>query len=193
MNLGATPLTLPGCYSATLSAFEDARGSFRKLFHAQSFQTLLPGFVPAEVYLTTSAKGVLRGMHFQVPPHDHAKVVICLSGRVTDVLLDLRRGHGFGASTHVELTPQGPNTVLIPKGVAHGFYSHEDGSALLYLVETEHALESDAGVLWNSFGFDWPSQNAILSDRDTKHPTLKSFQSPAGWGGNPPESKGLHK
>lgn len=181
MKFGATELALPGCFSATLPAIKDARGDFQKLFHAKIYDDYLPGYLPREIYLTTSNKGVLRGMHFQLPPDDHGKVVICLSGRVTDVLLDLRQGPGYGASTSVELIPGGTNAVLIPKGIAHGFYAHEDDSVLLYLVGTEYAPVNDQGVLWNSFGYNWPSKDVLLSERDTKHATLSAFESPVDW------------
>lgn len=189
MKLDAEPLSLDGCYAARLTAFSDERGSFHKLFHRRAFQAFLPGFSPAEVYLTTSARNVLRGMHFQLPPHDHAKVVICLSGRLTDVLLDLRPGAGFGRSTRLALSTEGPNAVLIPKGIAHGFYAHENGSALLYLVETEYASEWDAGVMWDSFGFDWPSDEPVLSERDQRHPTLAAFRPPGEWTAGAPSRR----
>lgn len=181
MKLDWTPLALSGCYSVSLPKFGDDRGSFFKLFHESGVGVYLPGFLPREIYLTTSARGVLRGMHFQVPPYDHAKVVISLSGRVCDVLLDLRPGPGYGAVTSVELSPEGQNAVLLPKGIAHGFYAHENNSSLLYLVETVHSPENDRGVMWNSFGYDWPISNPILSQRDQRHPALDQFVAPPEW------------
>ena len=181
MKLVHTQLAIPGCYSVRLPTFFDDRGSFLKLFHESGMRPYLPGFLPREIYLTTSASGVLRGMHFQVPPNDHAKVVISLSGRVSDVLLDLRPGPGFGAVASVELSPEGQNAVLLPKGIAHGFYAHENNSTLLYLVETVHSPDNDRGVLWNSFGYDWPASTPILSQRDQKHPALAQFVAPAEW------------
>lgn len=174
-------LDIPGCYSVSLSRLHDERGSFFKLFRESWVERLLTGFFPREIYLTSSSRGVLRGMHFQVPPFDHSKIIICLSGRVTDVLLDLRSGPGYGAFTSLELSTQGTNAVLIPKGVAHGFYAHEDDSSLLYLVETEYRPGSDRGVMWNSFGFEWPSNNPIISQRDTCHPDLLAFSPPLEW------------
>ncbi|MFX0543394.1 dTDP-4-dehydrorhamnose 3,5-epimerase family protein [Roseovarius sp. S4756] len=181
MKLDATPLALPGCFSARLTTFEDSRGSFQKLFHAGGFGMYLPGYLPQEIYLTTSAKGVLRGMHFQLPPDDHAKVVVCLGGKVTDVLLDLRPGATYGETVAVELAPDGQNAVLLPKGIAHGFYAKADDSALLYLVETGHSPENDKGILWNSFAFDWPNEAPILSARDTQHPPFAKFSPPSDW------------
>ena len=181
MKLEPRPLGLPGCYALSLAAHQDPRGGFLKLFHADAFAPLVPGFSPAEIYVTTSHAGVLRGMHFQLPPFDHAKVVVCLSGRVRDVLLDLRGGPNFGRSAHVELSASGENCVLMPKGIAHGFYAQEDGSALAYLVGSVHAPQADAGVLWSSFGHDWPDPAPRLSDRDTRHPRLADFTAPPDW------------
>ncbi len=201
MKLDPRALGLDGCHAVHLPTFGDDRGGFQKLFHAEGFGRYLPGFLPREAYLTTSARGVLRGMHFQLPPHDHGKVVVCLGGAVTDVLLDLRPGPGYGAVASVDLTPGGENAVLIPKGIAHGFYAREDNSALLYLVETVHAPDHDAGLMWNSFGFDWPDlggpdlggpnldepdlgdpdRGPILSARDTAHPVFADFTPPASW------------
>ena len=178
MKIETSPLELDGCFSAKLANFEDPRGSFLKLFHDTTISAYLPNFLPREAYLTTSAKGVVRGMHFQLPPEDHAKIVIALSGRVTDILLDLRRGEGYGQWVSCELSAKGQNAMLIPKGVAHGFYAHEDNSALLYLVETVHSTNHDAGILWNSFGCDWPTTTPILSDRDQKHKQFQAFVSP---------------
>lgn len=84
------------------------------------------------------------------------------------------------------MTPHGANCVAIPTGVAHGFLALEDEAALMYFVGTEYAPEADAGVLWNSFSFDWPvdsvGQNSpTLSDRDKSHPTLANFASPDQW------------
>jgi len=188
LKLDPTSLALPGCYSFRLPKLNDDRGSFQKLFHQTGIGTLLPNFLPREVYLTNSVRGVLRGMHFQLPPHDHGKLVICLSGHVTDVLLDLRPGRGYGACTSVELTPKGSNAVLLPRGIAHGFYSREDNSALLYMVESVYAPECDKGVRWDSFGFEWPNdreagETPILSDRDSAHPPLSAFVPPSHWTG----------
>lgn len=181
MKLDPIPLALSGCFAVSLPTFGDDRGSFFKLFHESGMGAYLPGFLPREIYLTSSASGVVRGMHFQVPPDDHGKVVIILSGRVCDVLLDLRPGLGYGTATSVELSPEGHNAVLLPKGIAHGFYAHEDNSALLYLVETVHSPDNDRGVMWNSFGYDWPVSDPILSLRDQKHPALAQFVAPPEW------------
>jgi dTDP-4-dehydrorhamnose 3,5-epimerase len=118
-------------------------------------------------------------MHFQTPPHDHAKIVNCVSGRVLDVVLDLRKNsQSYGKAIGKELTASNETTLFIPRGCAHGFYSYEDNSIICYVVETNHNKDSDKGDLWNSFGFKWPSEQAILSDRDLQFPTLQEFENP---------------
>lgn len=181
MKLAPNKLAITGCYSQKLPNIFDDRGSFLKLFHASGMRAYLPNFLPREIYLTTSKRGVLRGMHFQIPPDDHAKVVISVSGRVHDVLLDLRSGPGFGAVASVELSPEGQNAVLIPKGIAHGFFAYEDNTTLLYLVETEHSPNNDHGILWNSFGYVWPNVPQMLSIRDQNHQTFAKFTPPESW------------
>jgi dTDP-4-dehydrorhamnose 3,5-epimerase len=157
----------------------DSRGTFVKLFHAPSFQEagLATGF--DEVYVSTSHAGVVRGMHFQAPPHDHAKLVYCLSGKVLDVVLDLRRDSAtFGLAYSVELDGADTAGIYIPTGFAHGFASLQDGSALQYFVETPYAPSHDRGIRWDSFGFKWPIAQLHCSERDAALPEWAGFTSP---------------
>ena len=181
MNFRANPLNIEGCYSASLSSFEDLRGNFQKLYQSKKFQSFLPNFEPKEIYMTSSSKNVLRGMHFQIPPDDHEKIVICLNGKFQDVLLDLREGKNFGKSTYQILSPNNTNMMIIPKGIAHGFYSFEANTKLLYLVGSEYNQEKDTGIKWNSFNFDWHNSSPILSNRDIKHQNFSDFSIPEQW------------
>ena len=181
MNVTFKPMNISDCYYARLEIANDNRGSFQKIFHEDVFRDIMPSFKLGEAYISSSSKNVLRGMHFQLPPHDHSKVVFILSGKVTDVLLDLRPGQNFGKFTSINLTPDGNNLVVIPKGVAHGFYAHCDNSNLLYLVETVHNQASDSGIHWDGFGYSWPTEHPNTSQRDQTHPDIKSFQIPKDW------------
>ena len=181
MKIKFEPMNISGCYFSHLHILDDHRGSFQKIFHIDIFNDIIPRFKLGEAYITSSSKNVLRGMHFQLPPHDHSKVVICLRGKVTDVLLDLRPGHDFGQFASIDLTPSETNVVVVPKGVAHGFYAHCDNSDLLYLVDTVHNKASDSGIHWNGFGFEWPTKCPNISERDKKHPDIKSFKIPKEW------------
>ena len=181
MNVKFKPMNVSDCFFAQLKIMNDSRGSFQKIFHKDIFSEVMPNFKLGEAYITSSSKNVLRGMHFQLPPHDHTKIVICLSGKLTDVLLDLRAGSNFGKFASIDLTADGNNVVVIPKGVAHGFYTHCNNSNLLYLVETVHNQDSDRGIHWDGFGYRWPTENPIISQRDQKHPNIKYFQIPKEW------------
>jgi dTDP-4-dehydrorhamnose 3,5-epimerase len=133
----------------------------------------------AEEFYTVSLCGVLRGLHLQLPPHDHDKIVYCTSGSVLDVVLDLRVGSPtFRRWEAVELTGETGTGLYIPRGVAHGFYALTDQAVMAYLVTTHHAPSHDAGVRWDSFGMPWPDGKPTLSARDAALPALKDFVSP---------------
>jgi len=173
---------LPGCYLIQNNEFRDNRGSFVKTYHAGTYKEMGIRFDMQEEFFSVSKKNVLRGMHFQVPPHDHNKLVYCSAGLVLDVLLDLRMGPNYGKALSVELSAENPCAVFIPKGVAHGFLSLSDDSMMVYKTDTVHDPASDRGILWNSFGFIWPTTevDAIISDRDKSHSEFAVFSSPFG-------------
>jgi dTDP-4-dehydrorhamnose 3,5-epimerase-like enzyme len=106
------------------------------------------------------------------------KVVYCAAGAVDDVLLDLRKGSGYGRVAQVRLSADEPSLVFIPQGIAHGFRSLTDHSLMVYKTSTEHAPSADAGLLWSSFGHDWGCDAPVMSERDQRHPALADFNSP---------------
>ena len=160
-------------------ATEDDRGVFVKSFHETLFASQGIHFTTREEFYSTSKKDVLRGMHFQKPPHDHAKLVTCLRGRIQDVLLDLRKNQPtFGHSWAVELSEQNHQVLYIPAGLAHGFIAL-DGEALVHYKTTSvHNPENDVGILWDSFDFTWPVKHPILSKRDLSFPRWRETESP---------------
>lgn len=171
---------LPDTWLCQLKRLDDVRGHFVKTYGRTSLRSSEFNFDCAEEFYSVSHKNVLRGMHFQLPPHDHVKLVYCAAGAVKDVLLDLRRGPGYGKVAAVELREESPALLVIPRGVAHGFLSLRDGSLMVYKTSTEHAPSHDAGIRWNSFGFDWGVGETIISDRDSRHVGLNDFESPFG-------------
>lgn len=174
-----TATELPGLRLIRPRIFQDARGSFVKTFHADSFREHGIAFEPREEFFSTSAKGVIRGMHLQLPPAAHAKLVYCLTGRILDIVLDLRKGSPtFGRSCAHELDAVRRHLLFIPAGFAHGFLALEDGTTTVYQTSTVHSPTHDAGVRWDGFGFVWPVKNPILSERDKNLPALAEFQSP---------------
>lgn len=173
------PTELPGVQIIHPQIFQDLRGSFVKTFHACQFRELGLDFVPREEFFSTSAKGVMRGMHFQLPPAAHAKLVYCITGRVLDVVLDLRKNSSsFGRSCVRELSAINREMFFIPIGCAHGFLALEENTAMVYQTSTVHSSAHDTGVRWDSFGFDWPVKKPVLSERDKNFPGLHEFLSP---------------
>jgi len=184
MSAGAGPFEalntgFPGLLLLRPRIFEDRRGIFVKTFHTDLFRELGIPFEPREEFYSVSAKGVLRGMHFQLPPAAHAKLVHCLSGRVLDVVLDMRRASAsFGRAFSCELDALRRELLFIPAGFAHGFLTLEDKSTMVYKTDTVHTPACDAGIAWNSFGFKWPVSEPVMSERDSRFPRWPEFQSP---------------
>lgn len=170
---------LPGVKILKPFVFEDARGNFVKPFHEDQLAAHGISMIVREEFFSTSAKNVLRGMHFQIPPHAHQKLIYCLSGRVLDVLLDLRKeSPAYGKAVSFELSAVNHHVAYVPEGIAHGFLSLEDGSCMVYKTDAVHAADADKGLLWNSFDFEWPVEDAVISGRDLTHPAFDSYASP---------------
>ena len=170
---------LPGCFEIFPRVFEDQRGKFIKIYHQEIFREQGLNIAWQEEYYSTSYQGVLRGLHFQFPPHDHAKIVYCTFGEVMDVVVDIRKGSpAYSKHSIINLNASKGNMVYIPRGMAHGFYTLSETATLHYIVETIYAPKHDTGILWNSAGIDWPVSNPVLSERDLKFSKLSRFESP---------------
>lgn len=168
-----------GCYEIRPHVHKDERGSFIKTFHVPTFESfgLCTEFV--EEYYSVSAKNVVRGMHFQLPPHDHEKLIYCTTGVVLDVVVDLRKGSPtYGQYESFKLTENIANMIYIPKGMAHGFCVLSDQSTMHYKVSTIYSPQYDSGIRWDSVGVDWPASNPIISPRDQGFLLLEDFNSP---------------
>lgn len=173
------PSKLAGCVELQPKVFDDARGRFVKVFHEQAFTALGLETDFAEEYYSVSHKNVIRGMHFQLPPMDHVKMVYCVQGEVMDVVVDLRVGSPtYGHHAVFELSASKANSIYIPKGMAHGFCARSEEAIMVYKVSTVYAPAQDAGILWNSLGVTWPTSEAILSVRDQSFPAFAQFESP---------------
>lgn len=170
---------LSGCHEVRFRVHRDARGLFIKTYHEDAFLSLGLCVTWQEEFVSTSCRGVLRGMHFQTPPAQHTKLVVCLAGRVLDVALDLRIGSPtYGHCASVELSADRANGMYIPEGFAHGFLAMEDGSSLLYKVSSMYSPAHDMGLRWDGIGFDWPIMLPVISPRDASFGALSDFQSP---------------
>ncbi len=170
---------IPGCFEIVSKKMDDDRGYFIKSFQESVFKANGLCYDFNEMYYTYSKPGVVRGLHFQTPTADHAKVVICLKGEILDVVLDIRKGSPtFGKFATFKLSGNEAKFIYIPKGCAHGFCTTSSDALLLYKVETEYSAAHDKGILWNSIEFNWPVQNPVVSARDQGFPQLKDFDSP---------------
>ena len=164
---------LPGAFLLELSRSEDTRGFFVKTYAESLLRKVGIAFELKEEFYSTSRNNVVRGMHFQVPPHAHDKLIYCLAGEVNDVLVDLRGGAEFGRVASTVLREGEPRLLFVPKGIAHGFHSRRDGSLMVYKTSSEYAPDADRGVRWDSIGFDWGLEDPVLSSRDASFPALQ--------------------
>jgi len=170
---------IPGVLELRPKVHRDIRGAFVKLFQKDVLEAAGIETGIAEIFYSVSEPNVLRGLHFQLPPHDQAKFVTCIAGAAFDVALDLRQGSS-AYRLHYALTLSAglANIIYVPRGVAHGFCVTEGPATLLYMTTTVHAPEHDTGIRWDSAGIDWPVAEPVVSDRDRSLPILADFASP---------------
>jgi dTDP-4-dehydrorhamnose 3,5-epimerase len=173
------PTSLAGCVRVVPRVVGDERGAFVKTFQASVFEALGLATSWREVFYSRSARGVVRGLHFQLPPADQDKLVVCTSGRVLDVVVDLRRDSPtFGDHESVELDDRSWTMLYLPSGFAHGFAALTDDAVMAYSVSAEYAPERDTGIHWASAGIPWPFESPVVSARDAALPALADFDSP---------------
>lgn len=163
--------------------FKDARGYFFESYSKREFDRLVGPVEFVQDNESMSTRGVMRGLHFQRPPYTQAKLVRCVVGSVLDIAVDLRRGSAtYGRHVAVELSADNHRQLFIPKGFAHGFAVLSDTAVFQYKCNEFYHPEADGGIsiLDTSLGIDWridPAE-AIMSDKDTRHPMLKDFETP---------------
>lgn len=151
----------------------DSRGYFSNLWHQQDVN--LTSLKQINLSMNTKA-GTIRGLHYQVYPHEDCKVVICLRGAIFDVLTDLRPGsHTFGRTMSIELTEDSTEIVFVPKLVAHGFQTLVDETYVMYLHSGIYNKTSERGIhpLDKTLAIPWKLPPSVISDRDLN---LQSFQ-----------------
>jgi dTDP-4-dehydrorhamnose 3,5-epimerase len=175
------PLQLEGAYLITPPLVKDDRGYFSVTYQKEPFAEL--GLVTDWVQdnQSYSHKDVIRGFHFQLPPHTETKLVRVIHGAILDVIVDLRKASPtFGQSISVHLSDKNRQLLYIPRGFGHGFLALEPHTVLLYKVDNGYAPNANGGLIWNdpTIGFDWGITNPILSEKDQALPTLAEFESP---------------
>ncbi len=163
--------------------FEDARGYFFESYNKKEFDEKVRPVDFVQDNESMSSYGVMRGLHFQRPPYTQSKLVRCVKGRVLDVAVDIRKGSPtYGKHVAVELSEDNHLQFFVPRGFAHGFAVLSETAVFQYKCDNYYHPEADGGISIAdpSLGIDWrldPS-SAILSDKDTRHPLLKDFDSP---------------
>ena len=163
--------------------FLDSRGYFFESFSLREFEEKVQKINFVQDNESMSSYGVMRGLHFQKPPFTQSKLVRCVKGAVLDVAVDIRRGSPtYGEHVAVEKKKKNHRQLFIPRGFAHGFAVLSDVAIFQYKCDNFYAPQADGGISIkdDSLGIDWiiPIQNAVLSEKDTKHPLLKDFTSP---------------
>lgn len=163
--------------------FKDDRGYFFESFSEREFNAQIREVKFVQDNESMSSYGVMRGLHFQRPPYTQSKLVRCVKGAVLDVAVDIRKGSPtYGQYVAVELTEENHRQFFVPRGFAHGFAVLSETAIFQYKCDNFYHPEADGGIsiLDDSLGIDWriPTGHAILSEKDTKHPLLKDFDSP---------------
>lgn len=163
--------------------FTDARGYFFESYSKREFDEKVRPVDFVQDNESCSTRGVMRGLHFQRPPFTQSKLMRCVRGRVLDVAVDIRKGSPtYGQHVAVELTEDNHLQFFVPRGFAHGFAVLSDTAVFQYKCDNYYAPQADGGIAITdpSLGIDWcldPAE-AILSDKDTRHPLLADFDSP---------------
>jgi dTDP-4-dehydrorhamnose 3,5-epimerase len=168
------PTTIPGAFRIELEPIADERGFFARTFCRREFAAagLVTDFVQASVSFNP-VPGTLRGMHYQVAPHEETKLIWVTKGRLWDVLVDLRPGSpAYLGHAAFELSAEPRAALYVPCGVAHGFLTLEPATEVFYQISAFHEPSAARGVRWNdpAFGIAWPSEPVLISERDRSYP-----------------------
>jgi dTDP-4-dehydrorhamnose 3,5-epimerase len=177
------PHALPGLLEFIPRLFGDPRGVFYETFSARLMQEMgLPADLDwVQDNQSKSQPGVLRGLHFQRPPHAQAKLVRVAQGRALDVVVDIRRDSPtYGQHAKVELSEAQGNVLFVPVGFAHGFVALEENTLFLYKCSNYYAPSAEGGLLWNdpALAINWGVADALISPKDAILPTLAELDSP---------------
>jgi len=171
---------IPGAYIIDVEPIADDRGFFARSWCAEEFRDhgLNPALLQCNISFNPK-RGTLRGMHYQAPPHQEAKLVRCTRGSIFDVIIDLRPEsptyHSWDAAT---LTLDNRRMLYVPEGCAHGFQTLEPDTEVFYQMTASHDPASAAGIRWNdpAFRIQWPLPNPIVSTRDGNFPDFQEVR-----------------
>lgn len=160
--------------------FQDKRGFFLESYNEDEFKKAgIDAKFVQDNHSFSKEKGVLRGLHFQLPPFTQAKLVRVTAGAVFDVVVDLRKdSETFGKWQGFELSTENFQMLFVPRGFAHGFCTLEEDTEFLYKCDNLYAPDHDSGIIWNDtdLKIDWPlDSEPIISEKDSGHQTFKEF------------------
>lgn len=177
---------IEGVYVIEPKVFGDARGYFFESFSEREFKEKVGDIHFVQDNESMSKFGVMRGLHFQRPPYAQSKLVRCVKGEVIDVAVDIRKGSPtYGQHVAVRLTEENHRQFFIPQGFAHGFAVLSESAVFQYKCDNFYHPEADGGIsiMDESLGIDWglKMEEALLSEKDTKHPKLAEFDTPFVW------------
>ena len=173
------PAGLPGARILELEPRKDDRGAFARTFCAETFRKngLDPNVSQQSLSYNTAA-ATLRGLHFQRAPHGETKLIRCVSGSLFDAFVDLRPASStFGNAAWIVLSAENARALYLPAGFAHGFYTLEDRTTVLYQMSTPYVAEAADGVRWDdpAFGIPWPGVPLHIADKDRTLPTFSQL------------------
>jgi dTDP-4-dehydrorhamnose 3,5-epimerase len=163
------------------AVFSDERGLFYETYSSNKYNAHGIPSSFAQDNESISKKNVLRGLHFQLPPHDQGKLVRVIKGAAIDVAVDIRKqSPTYGKHIMVELTEDNKHQFWIPSGFAHGFLSLTDETIFSYKCTNLYNKESESGLLWNDkdINIQWNIENPIVSEKDVHFAPFSSFNSP---------------
>lgn len=166
-----------GLYQIIPAIYGDHRGHFMEFFKSSKFKEITGGIDYQQDNISFSKKNVLRGLHLQMAPAQQAKIVTVITGKVLDVVVDMRSGSPtFGKTYQVELSSELRNQLIIPAGFAHGFSTLDDAH-FLYKCSKEYDPTCETGVIWNDpdLKIDWKVSEPILSEKDKQLPTFQEL------------------
>jgi dTDP-4-dehydrorhamnose 3,5-epimerase len=177
-----TPTALPGVLILEPRVFADERGFFLESFNQHAFEAAIGLSVSfVQDNHSCSQRGVLRGLHYQLPPHAQGKLVRVVRGSVFDVAVDIRRGSPtFGRWVGTTLDARSQRQMWIPPGFAHGFLALEDDTHFLYKTTAYYARDGERAIAWNdpAIGIDWPNLGSapMLADKDAAAPPMANAE-----------------
>jgi dTDP-4-dehydrorhamnose 3,5-epimerase len=175
-----TKTHFPDVVTIEPKVLQDTRGFFLESYRHDFFSQNGISDVFLQDNHSQSSKGVLRGLHFQIEPRAHSKLVRVLRGKIYDVIVDLRENSPtFKKWIGLWLSAEDKKMLYIPKGFAHGFVSAENNTDVLYKISDFYSPEHERGILWNDpeINIEWPKIDAAyqVSEKDKKNPTLAQF------------------